>query len=375
MNPQTALTISAIDESGALVSQTLLERAGQAANHAAAQHVFERYRERKAENTIRRQQADLGLFSQFLREVAGIETGDLFNDPAAWRGVTWGLVQAWVKWMLDDGYAVGSVNVRLSTVKTCCKLAAQAGTMMPQEYAMVKTVSGYKHGEAKRIDDKRQENGQDTRIGDKKPEPVLLSKEQARWLKRDHPDTPQGRRDRLMMCILLDHGLRVGELSGLTVGAIDLEAGTMTFYREKVDKQQTHELTKSTLQAARRWLEMDALRDKDAPLLRGSQKGGALNGSGMTTRAISARVRRLGISVGLYELRTRITPKRGAKEYRHGTLSAHDCRHYWATMAARCGTPIDRLMDAGGWSSPAMPLRYVDAAKIANQGVSLGEEL
>ncbi|MBC8492724.1 MAG: site-specific integrase, partial [Chloroflexi bacterium] len=52
--------------------------------------------------------------------------------------------------------------------------------------------------------------------------------------------------------------------------------------------------------------------------------------------------------------------------------SAHDCRHYWATQAARSGTPIDRLQDAGGWSSPAMPLRYVEAAKIANEGVRLG---
>ena len=87
-----------------------------------------------------------------------------------------------------------------------------------------------------------------------------------------------------------------------------------------------------------------------------------------------ARVRALGVTVGCFEERTRTTPKRGAKEYRHGTLSARDCRHYWATMAARNGTPIDRLMDAGGWSSPAMPLRYVESAKIANQGVSLGEE-
>ena len=37
------------------------------------------------------------------------------------------------------------------------------------------------------------------------------------------------------------------------------------------------------------------------------------------------------------------------------------------------GTPLDRLQDAGGWASPAMPLRYVETAKIANQGVLLGE--
>ena len=55
-------------------------------------------------------------------------------------------------------------------------------------------------------------------------------------------------------------------------------------------------------------------------------------------------------------------------------LSPHDLRHYWATQAARNGTPMDRLQDAGGWSSLAMPARYIEAAKIANDGVNLGDE-
>ena len=90
-------------------------------------------------------------------------------------------------------------------------------------------------------------------------------------------------------------------------------------------------------------------------MLRASRKGGALQDAGMTARALTARVRDLGAAVGLVG------------------LSAHDLRHYWATRAARSGTPLDRLQDAGGWASPAMPLRYVETAKIANQGVLLGE--
>ena len=74
----------------------------------------------------------------------------------------------------------------------------------------------------------------------------------------------------------------------------------------------------------------------------------------MTERAKTARVRTLRLANGV-----------------HG-LSAHDCRHHWATEAARSGTPIGRLQDAGGWASPAMPLRYVEAARIANEGVLLG---
>jgi ATP-dependent DNA helicase RecQ len=44
---------------------------------------------------------------------------------------------------------------------------------------------------------------------------------------------------------------------------------------------------------------------------------------------------------------------------------------FLARPDARSGTPLGRLQDAGGWNSPAMPLRYVEAAKIANQGVKL----
>jgi len=52
-------------------------------------------------------------------------------------------------------------------------------------------------------------------------------------------------------------------------------------------------------------------------------------------------------------------------------LSPHDCRHAWATFATRAGTPTKALQDAGGWSSPAMPLRYAESAEIANDGVKL----
>ena len=53
------------------------------------------------------------------------------------------------------------------------------------------------------------------RLGLKKAEPVSISTHQAKALK-DQPDTPRGRRDGLLMCLLLDHGLRVGEVAKLS---------------------------------------------------------------------------------------------------------------------------------------------------------------
>ena len=53
-------------------------------------------------------------------------------------------------------------------------------------------------------------------------------------------------------------------------------------------------------------------------------------------------------------------------------ISAHDCRHYYATAAHRGGTDMLDIMRAGGWSSPAMVTRYVDNMSIGNINVRLG---
>lgn len=336
----------------------LLVEAGQAANQAAARHRFADYRMRRAEQTVRRQQADLALFAGFLGGL-GVDglfrPGTLAEDPEAWRGVTWGLVEAFVKWQLQQGYTVSTINVRLSTVKTYARLAMQSGVLDPQEYALMRAVRGYSQSEQRRIDQRRQVK----RVGAKKAAPVLLTAEQASALK-DQPDTPQGRRDRLLMCLLLEHGLRVGEVAALVVEELDLQAGLLRFYRPKVGKQQVHRLSPDTLKAAQAYAQAGDMFP-GGPLLRQSQHGSLksndhpakLTQAGMGERAITQRVRLLGDRLGI------------------SGLSAHDCRHYWATAAARHGTDPFDLQEAGGWSSLAMPRRYVGDNEISNDGVKL----
>lgn len=332
---------------------THTQQLAQAANNVAARHTFSDYRERKADNTLRRQDADLALFADFLRSV-GIpaDSQALATQPAAWKDITWGLVAGFVGWMLKQDYATGTVNVRLSTVKTYAKLASKAGTLDKLEYLQIKDVSGYSRVERKRIDDRRHEAGTDTRrTGGKKAEAVRISPEQAKAFKHQ-PDTPQGRRDAVLCCLLLDHGLRCGEIALLDVSHVDLKSGELRFYRPKVDKVQTHRLTPDTKRALTAWADSGDM-PVVGPLLRSSVKGGALTSAGMTERAITKRVRFLGKQVGIEG------------------LSAHDCRHFWATTAARKGTDPFALQEAGGWNSLAMPRRYVEAARIANEGVHL----
>jgi integrase len=327
---------------------------GELANRAAVGSVFIDYRVRRAANTLRRQDADLALFAEYLHLIGlPVEALKLATHGESWQGITFGLVEGFQRWQLQQGYAIGSVNVRLSTIKVYAALAFKAGVVSAAEHALIRMVKNYTHKEGKRVDEKRAEAEVSTRHGAKKAIAVSLTRAQAQRLK-EQPDTPQGRRDALLMCLLLDHGLRCGEVAVLKIGNVNLKTGELAFYRPKVDKQQTHRLTADTLKAARAYFKAgDASMLADVPLLRASRKGGQLTTDGMSERAITKRVYELGKAQGIEG------------------LSAHDCRHFWATAAARAGTPIDRLQDAGGWNSPAMPLRYIEAAKIANEGVKL----
>jgi integrase len=341
-----------VDDAGQSLAPSPFEQlrlAGQAANRAAAGGIFADYISRRSQNTLRRQRADLRLFADFL-SYAGVQVdGDALQEQAhLWRGITWGIIEAYKQWMLSEAYAVGSVNVRLSTIRTYARLAFKAGIISPDEHAQIRQVAGFSRKEAKRVNQKRDK----TRVGDKKAEATRLTPEQANALKNEQPDTPQGRRDALMMCLLLDHGLRCGEVALLKVEHVDLDDGVLHFYRPKVDKEQTHKLTADTLRAAYKWFMIGEVpSEPEKRLLRSSRKGGKLTLAGMSERAITKRVRALGEQLGVER------------------LSAHDCRHYWATHAARSGTDPFALQEAGGWNSLVMPRRYVEDAKVANEGV------
>ncbi len=328
-------------ELGTSIITELPTSLGEAANNVARQSVLHDYQERKSTQTLRRQRADIALFEQFLAD-AGSPSEGLAHNLQMWSAITWGLVEAFNRWQLAKGYATGSVNVRSTTIKLYCGLAAKAGHISTQELALIKTVKGYYQTEARNIDEKRSQTRQE---GAKKAQPVSLSPVHAALLK-GQPDTPRGRRDRLIMCLLLDHGLRVGEVAGLNTDAFSLQSGELIFYRHKVGKTQTHSLTPDTYKAAQAYL-ADCPQDQEPLFI------GICSKERIDTSSINARVGQLGEQIGI----------KG--------LSPHDCRHYFATDAIRNGTDIKSLQDAGGWDNPVMPLKYAESNKIANSGVKL----
>jgi integrase len=334
---------------------TSLHAIGELANLHAARSAFRDYQEKCAATTRTRQHGDLALFCLYLSEVSIENTPErLLNDPESWRGMTHGLVAGFVRWQLLEGYAIGSINVRLSTVKRYCALATSAGVLTAESLGLIQLIKAFRHKDGRNVDQGRAV----TRIGDKKAAPVALTTQQVERLKYGQPETPQGARDAFLLCLIFDHALRRGEVAQLTLESLNLEAGLLRIYREKTDLVQLHQLTPDSWRAARRYFELcrpgDAAINPERCLIMGGNNKGQIAGS-MSDRAITKRVNALCRRIGV----------QGA--------SAHDGRHYCATALAVGGTDVRSLQDIGGWKSATTALRYINATAIANKGARYGE--
>lgn len=336
-----------------------LHEFGDAANHAAAGAVFKLYQDRRPENTQRAQRAALAIFAQFMAECGIMPTGSLYDDPAAWAGISWGIVQAFQAWQLQNGYAIKTINDRVSAIKVYMTMANAAGVISDAEILRLHSLKAYSHKEKIDIDSKRVGDGIATRRGLKKVKPTAITEEQARELCKVRNETPQARRDALMFCLMFDHALRVSEISDLRVEDIDRTAKQMTFYRRKTGTISRHNLRGRCWQILSEYLSSDNTA-QNGPLILASCKTGALMRSekGMTTRAIAERALQLGRLVGI------------------ANLSPHDCRHAAATWAGNDpNVSLAGLMSFGGWKSAQVAVNYLNHGQADNDGVSLGMEI
>src|SRR5450755_2375924 len=335
-----------------------LARAGVAADDASRTDAFAEYHAEQTDNTRAAQRDALKCFLTYLAQ-AGIErqADDLYQDAEAWRGISAGLLKGFRKWLLEQGFAIGTLNHRLSIIRQYCRLAHAAGVIADEVLEVVLAVKGYGGKTGRNLDTDRTRRGVPTRTSTKKAQPVPVSKVQALRLKTEttRPKRPRRRthdllleaRDALMMGLFIEHAFRVSEVAGLDVEDFNLEQGLVTVYREKTDETQTHKLKKHTLLSASRYLtECGASR---GPLFLGYQ------GRRITRYGLYDRVHVLGQQVGL------------------PTLSPHDLRHYWTYDALGNATPVDRVQSGGNWKSPTMVLKYAKRTGIANEGVIITE--
>jgi hypothetical protein len=60
------------------------------------------------------------------------------------------MIMAFRTWMLTEGYAVGTINVRLASVRTYARLAQLAGVLSADSISRTRQISGYRGSEGAR---------------------------------------------------------------------------------------------------------------------------------------------------------------------------------------------------------------------------------
>lgn len=351
------------DEQRALISSgpTNLQPFGEAANHAARNiDHLSRGKQTKAQETQRRYKYDLEHFQRFL-QLATPGTSlhlDLYNDRDAWRGMTANLLRAYQEYMLKEGYAIGTINLRVYTIRAFCRMAAQTHIIDSQEFSQICLVQNIKPHEGQNLDKSRTQTRKER---SKKATSTLLSKEQIQQM-LSFCDEIQGNalvrrhalRDKLCILLSFQMALRVGEITGLTLDSLTQEKGKwiLTFDRPKVYlEKQRLEMKGECLQAYLAWLTLrqKETSQKQEPLFNAERKPGQAISTGTLSHRIALLAERaLGI--------------------KH--LSMHDGRHWWIDDVIDNETDINSFTQAGGWKRATMPLEhYAHKKTIANEGV------
>ena len=149
------------------------------------------------------------------------------------------------------------------------------------------------------------------------------------------------RRDRALVRVLMDTGIRRGEACGLTVEDLDLATGTLHVRLTKGRRERLVPLGVKARMELRAWLRARAeyLRRNghaDGGALFCGRYGGVWSGSGMW-QAVQRRAEQAGIR-----------PARLVHVWRHG----------WATRALEAGAGELDVQVLGGWRSLAMVAKY-----------------
>jgi site-specific recombinase XerC len=342
-----------------------LALAGMVADRSSECEVFKTYHtEQCSENTRDRHMNDLACFSTFLAQysVPVVRTAeDLYCDAYAWRGMSHGVVREFVAWMTKQGYAPGTINGRLFTVRKYCKLAGPvpegAGVLSAEQLDAILTVKGRNAEEQSKVDKDRERQGIPQRRGHKKAAPLDITTHQALTLKKTSGKQARMQKeltaaDALKLGLMIEHAFRVSEVVALNLESFNLNEGIVTFWRPKTHDEEKHKLQDFTRRAAESYLLLCKQEGRTSgPLFIGYRE------KRITTRAINERVALLGASIGI-----------------EGRLSPHDLRHFWTWDAFRNGNQLDRIVKGGGWSNPLMAMRYAKRQGIANEGVKISEE-
>jgi site-specific recombinase XerD len=150
-----------------------------------------------------------------------------------------------------------------------------------------------------------------------------------------------GLRDRAMILVLYDTGVRVGELVGMRVADLDIESRLLRV-TGKGNKMRTVHISNNTLRAL--WAYLKKFRGEPATTLWLSEERRPLTDDGVR-QAVRRIAKRAGITSGV-------------------RASPHTFRHTFAIEFLRAGGNVFDLQTLGGWESLDMVKRYAQTLNI-----------
>ena len=124
---------------------------------------------------------------------------------------------------------------------------------------------------------------------------VLNAEEQGALLKQPNPRYPTGERNRLILQMMLDAGLRLAETTALCWTDIDLNTGRLKVHQGKGARDRVLWIGDSDLEALREWRERQARDVEGAP----GHVFTTLEGRPVSNRYVQAMVKRYALKAGI----------------------------------------------------------------------------
>ena len=237
------------------------------------------------------------------------------------EGFTKATVQRFRAELEHSGLAPSSINVRLSAIRKLAAEAADNHLLAPELAAAIGRVKGVKrHGR---------------RTGN------WLTRDQAeQMLALPDRDTHQGRRDRVLLSLLLGCGLRREELAALTLERIQQREGRWVIADlvGKGKRVRTVPMPAWAKAALDGWVHAAGI--DGGRILRAVNRGGHIVGKGMTAQSIFEIVQQYGDRMGV-------------------VIAPHDLRRTFAKLAHKGRAALEQIQISLGHASIQTTERYL----------------
>jgi len=324
-------------------------------------NVFQNYRQNLSENTVKSQNRSLRIFQDYLVGIKFVKSNEkqftnqfdgikeILTEPSGWENISSEIIENFIEWLLNRGYAISSINLVITHIRKYATLAFQGGVIVKSNWEQIKRIKNICREKAKVIEKERDNKlipptkNLRYQVGRRKiKRSIKITEEKAKMLKSFPSDCAIGRRTNLIMCLLLDQGMKSKDIACLRSELVDIDLGFFYLERSNMGKQ-SYKMTNDTFNAIQKVFEYYDV-NVPGPLIVRSNR--IIINSKAYQQPISKRsfwyvINKIGKSVGL------------------DNLTENDCRVYWVSKAVRSGSSMLDLQRAGGWTNIQSVLHHL----------------